>query len=93
MFKMIRNLFNFAPKAANEYRIIRYGTGWEPQMSYTAGLAEGVFWFPLDENGYWLEPDAFTKGEVTKHISMPKPAAKRAIMRSRAINGQHIAAA
>ncbi len=93
MLNFIRRLFARPATAANEYRIVRYGGGWEPQMSYTAGMVNGVFWFPLDERGYWLEPDAFTNGKITKHISFPKDVAQRIIMRSRALNGQHIAAA
>lgn len=81
----------FQPKT-NQYRIRRRLTGWEPQHSYTAGRVDGVFWYPLNADGYWLEPGAFTDGKVTKHIAMPKEAAKRAILRARAINQQHIAA-
>ncbi len=76
----------------NQYRIKRRFGGWEPQCSYTAGAVDGVFWFPLNAEGYWLEPNAFDYGKITKHIAMPKEDAKRAILRARAINQQHIAA-
>lgn len=62
-------------------------------MSYTAGMVKGVFWFPLNAEGYWLEPDAFSNGNVTRHIIMSKEDAKKAILRARAIEGNHIAAA
>lgn len=75
-----------------QYRIVRRLTGWEPQHSYTAGCVDGVFWYPLNTEGFWLEPDAFNYGKITKHVAMPKEVAKRAILRARAINQQHIAA-
>lgn len=79
-------------KIANQYRIVRRLSGWEPQHSYTAGFVDGVFWYPLTADGFWLEPDAFSHGKITKHIALPKEDAKRAILRARAINQQHIAA-
>lgn len=81
----------FQPKP-HQYRLRRRLRGWEPQCSYTAGAVDGVFWFPLNENGYWLEPEAFSFGKITKHIALPKELAKRALLRARAINQQHIAA-
>lgn len=76
----------------NLYRVRRRLGGWEPQHSYTAGAVDGVFWYPLNAEGYWLEPDAFNYGRVTKHIAMTYHEASRAILRARAINQQHIAA-
>lgn len=78
------------PPETRQYRVIRRAAGFEPQFSYTAGMVEGVFWFPLNAEGYWLEPDAFNYGKITKHISLPKEDAKRAILRAQAINEQHI---
>lgn len=92
---MIRALLDklFRPNGSHRYRVVRYGGGWEPQISYNAGIAKGYFWFPLNEDGYWLEPDAFTDGVITRHISLSKEDAKRAILRARAINGLHISEA
>ena len=89
---MIRSFLDrlFPPTESHRYRIVRCGGGWEPQISYNAGVAKGHFWFPLNEDGYWLESDAFTDGVVTKHIALSKAEAKRAILRARAINGLHI---
>lgn len=86
MFKMFRQ------PQTNQYRIRRRFDGWEPQHSYTAGAVDGVFWYPLNAEGYWLDMDAFNYGKITKHIAMSKEEAKRAILRARAINQQHIAA-
>lgn len=61
-------------------------------MSYTAGMVKGVFWFPLNPDGYWLEPDAFTHGKITRHIVMSKADAQQVVLRARAIEGAHISA-
>lgn len=74
----------------HEYRVVPYGDGYEPQMKYTMGRKDGTCWFPLNVEGYWLEPDAFNDGEVTMHISMPESVAKRAIVRATAINGENL---
>lgn len=87
------NWFRGKPSASRQYRIVRRLGGYEPQISYTAGIAEGLFWFPLNEDGYWLEPEAFSTGNVTKHVSMTKDVARRAVLRARAINEHHIQAA
>ncbi len=80
----------FQPKHG-ALRIKRRLTGYEPQQAYNDGRG-AMHWFPLTEEGYWLEPDAFSFGKITKHIAMSKDAAKRAVLRARAINQQHIAA-
>ncbi len=92
LIRKIAENFRKMPES-NRYRVVRRFGGYEPQHSYTAGLVEGVFWYPLNEAGYWLEPDAFTHGKITKHITMPKADAQRAILRARAINQEHINAA
>jgi hypothetical protein len=74
------------------YRIARRDGGFEPQVLYRPGVStfcgpKGV-WFPLNSKGYWLEPDAFSYGLVTKHAPLPnREDAKRAIERAKAING------
>lgn len=74
-----------------EYRIRWRLFGWEPQQRYNTGLG-GMIWFPLNAEGYWLQPDAYNDGAVTHHVTMPRHDAERAILRARAINQQHIAA-
>lgn len=95
MLNFIKNLLSRPRHAAKtrQYRIVRFGAGWEPQFSYTAGLVPGTFWYALNEDGYWLDPDAFSTGGSEKRISLPKKAAERAILRARAINQEHISAA
>src|ERR1700748_3112647 len=71
MLRLIYRLFE--PSKPNLYRIVRYGNGYEPQMSYSAGMVKGLFWYPMNADGYWLEPDAFNEGRITMHIAMTKP--------------------
>lgn len=78
------------PAVSRQYRIVRRVGGYEPQFSYNAGMANGLFWYPLNADGYWLEPDAFTNGNPTKHITMSKSDAGRVILRARAINEEHL---
>lgn len=72
------------------YRIVANGDGYEPQQKYNAGHADGDFWFPLRENGYWLEPDAYNYGVITMHISMPREMAERALALAASMNGNNI---
>ena len=69
------------------YRLFR---GWEPQMQYTMGMVDGVQWFPLNKDGYWLEPDAFSYGKITKHNYFKLAEAKRICLRASAINQHHL---
>jgi hypothetical protein len=71
---------------ANVYRVVPYGNGFEPQMSYSAGTVDGLFWFPLNPDGSWLQPDAFSDGKATWHISMPKANAEMAILKAQNMN-------
>lgn len=71
------------------YRIEPYGYGVEPQMSYICrGGAE--LWLPLNGDGYWLEPEAYSAAEVTKHVEMTQYDAQRAITCARRINGEQV---
>jgi len=87
------SLFQRRPSRTRQYRIVRRRGGYEPQFSYNAGMVRGLFWYPLNAEGYWLEPDAFTNGNPNARISMSKEDARRAILRARAINEEHITAA
>jgi hypothetical protein len=78
------------PAEAGLYRIVDRGCKYEPQMSYSMGNENGFAWFPLNEDGYWLEPDAFSTGYLTKCSCMPLSVAKRSIRRAMAINGVHL---
>ena len=80
----------FRPRRTRQYRIVRRLEGYEPQFSFNAGTVEALSWYPLNAEGYWLEPDAFTNGNPTKHLSMTRADARRAILRARAINEEHI---
>jgi hypothetical protein len=83
----------FWKPVSRQYRIVRRFGGYEPQFSYNAGMVKGIFWYPLSHEGYYLEPDAFTNGNPTEHVTMSKVNARRAILRARAINEDHIRAA
>lgn len=68
------------------YRVEPRGNGFEPQMSYICrGGTE--LWLPLNDEGYWLEPEAYSEALVTKHIEMTEDAAKRAVLCAQRING------
>lgn len=71
------------------YRIRWRWFGWEPQQRYNTGKGK-MLWFPLNAEGYWLDPDAYNTEKVTKRIVLPRHQAKRAILRAQAINVQHI---
>ena len=75
-----------------EYRICKYfAFGYEPQMKSTMGAKDGTEWFPLNEAGYWLEPEAFNHGHITRHLVFVKREdAERAIIRARSINLENL---
>lgn len=92
MIKWLRSFLAGRPAKSNIYRVVRRVGGFEPQFSYTAGMEAGLFWYPLNKEGYWHEPDAFTKGDPTKRSVMSRAEADRAILRARAVNEEHIRA-
>jgi hypothetical protein len=73
-----------------QYRVVEVPGGFEPQMLSTMGAVDGERWFPLNAEGYWLEPDAFSYGVITKHSIMTREEAERAVTRARAINGENL---
>lgn len=75
-----------AEEYSPRYRVAPYGYGFEPQMSYRCGGGVEA-WFPLNHEGYWLEPKAYEKAEVTQHIEMTQEEAERAIICAKRING------
>lgn len=70
-----------------DYRIKRRWFGYEPQMRHTMGALDGTRWFPLNEAGFWLEPDAFNYGKITRHLVFrAKSEAQAIIRRAEAVN-------
>lgn len=70
-----------------QYRIVKNNDGFEAQMKYNVGVSTGFRWFPLNDNGYWLEPDAFSFGTITLHKSFPTlEEAQRVILKARVVN-------
>lgn len=67
-----------------QYRVEEIAGGFEPQMLYTT--KNGKQWVPLNAEGYWLEPDCYSTGEITKHNPMTKEAARQAIFLAVAAN-------
>jgi hypothetical protein len=75
----------------SEYRIVEHPNGFEPQMLYNSGTGPKEVWFPLNPAGYWLEPDAFSLGNVACHcIFDQRKDAERVITRAKAINEEHV---
>lgn len=69
-----------------KYRLI----GYEPQMRYTVGTKNGTKWFPLSPDGYWLEPESFSYGVITRHMTMTKDDAKAAILKAKSANSENM---
>lgn len=76
----------------NIYRILKRGDfGYEPQIKYNMGARGGKKWFPLSATGHWLEPDAFSHGNIAQHLVFKERSdAERVVTRAKAINGEHI---
>ena len=74
--------------AGEQYRVVPVQGGYEAQMLYNCGAAAGDRWFPLNAEGYWSDPDAFSFGIISKRDLHPtREAAIQAIAKARAING------
>lgn len=72
-----------------KYRVMTTNGGFEPQIFSCSGIGNAA-WFPLNEDGYWLCPDDFSDGEITKHISMSLDSATKSIIRAQSINMDNI---
>ena len=71
-----------------QYRIEAVEGGFEAQHLYNCGVTEGDRWFPLNAQGYWSDPDAYSYGVIRKRDVHPtREIAALAIARSRAICG------
>jgi hypothetical protein len=89
----LANRLQGRPSTSRLYRVRRIPGGFEPQMSYNAGVSPGYFWYALDKNGYWLDPNAYDHGTSSMVYPMSKDDAIRATLRARAINADgHIRA-
>lgn len=70
-----------------DYRIAEIDGGFEPQMLYHAPMKGEDVWFPLNAQGYWLEPDAYSYGNVQKHAPLPtRFDAEQAVARAKLLN-------
>jgi hypothetical protein len=69
------------------YRITQADGGFQPEMHYRC--FKGDLWVPLNHDGFWAEPHAFSTGEVTKSSVMSEADAKRAVWKARLINKAH----
>lgn len=79
------------PVTTNQYRIKRRWLGYEPQMQYCSARGPSKVWFPINENGYWLEPDAYNYGIVTMHLVFKnKKDADAVILKAKSANQENI---
>lgn len=70
------------------YRIAEVPGGYEAQMLYQCGGREREEWFPLNAEGYWSDPDAFSFGLITKRdVFATQADANMAILKAKEING------
>ena len=73
------------------YRIEEHPYGFEPQMLCRAPMADQDIWQPLNEKGYWADPDAYSYGKPRwRLIFRERTEAERAIALAMAINGENI---
>ena len=70
-----------------KYKLFR---GWEPQQHYNAGIPDGMFWFPLRADGFWLEPEAYSYANITKHNYFSLAEARRIVLKAKALCGLNI---
>jgi hypothetical protein len=74
-------------EAHDIYRIAPVHGGYEAQMLYHCGAREAEEWFPLNPDGFWSDPDAFSFGLISKrHVFATQTEAAAAIRNAQAIN-------
>lgn len=73
-------------QSSSDYRVAEVGDQFEPQMFYTTKTGEQ--WVPLNEDGFWADPDCYSTGKVTVQSLMDKESAERAIWRAQLANRQ-----
>lgn len=73
------------------YRIDPAHGGYEAQMLYPCGAVPRDEWFPLNADGYWSDPDAYSFGLISKrNVFATQAEAAAAIRNARAINGEAV---
>jgi hypothetical protein len=68
------------------YRIESCEGQFEPQMLYNVGVTGEQKWFPLNQDGYWDDPNSYSLGLIRRRSLMSRTEAALAITRARAIN-------
>lgn len=77
----------------NNYRVVEVDGWYEPQLEYNKGVGEGMFWAPLNGDGYWADPSSYTFGEtMERHLFRTRELADRAVARAMRINGENLIA-
>jgi hypothetical protein len=72
---------------SDQYRIEPVRGGFEAQMLCGCGAGADEKWFPLNPDGYWSDPEAYSFGLISnRHVFATREEAARAIARARAIN-------
>ena len=75
----------------NEYRIIEDNGWFEPQIKYTSAKGAEEVWYSLNDAGYFLEPDAYNYGVVTKRLLFKERAfAESIVNRAKSVNQENI---
>jgi len=78
----------------SDYRIREVFGGFVPEMQYicrTGPRTSEPMWVPLNRQGYWADPDAYSYGVIEEtHVFSDRAIADRAVLRARAINGEAI---
>lgn len=74
------------PSTTYFYRIEAVDGGYEAQMLYNCGAVRRDEWFPLNQDGYWSDPDAYSFGLITRrHVFATQAEAHAAILKAKAI--------
>lgn len=75
-----------------QYRIVEHDAlGFEPQILYISPGAKQEIWQPLNQEGYWADPEAYSYGNIRwRIIFTARQDAERAITRAKSINEENI---
>ncbi|QDZ07434.1 hypothetical protein FPZ24_08045 [Sphingomonas panacisoli] len=68
---------NHLVELADLYRVQPVEGGYQPEMRWTC--KNGALWVPLQADGFWADPDAYSTGEVTVKSVMTLDDARRAV--------------
>ena len=73
------------------YQVIESHGGFEAQMLYIAPMLKKEIWQPLNEKGFWADPDAYSYGNPRwRVVFATRQDAERAITLAMAVNGENI---